>query len=141
MLPLREASAMSGTRRKAGRLGSEVEGYRDWLAGRGYAPSTVRNMLKDLGQVGRWLSAEGLEVEQLDEDVAAAFIDYRLHTGRRRVIGLRGMRPLLGYLREVGAIPAAAVSLTPVGVLLEQYRLWLVRERGLAAQTVLRYEC
>ena len=43
---------MSGTRRKAGRLGPQVEGYRAWLAQRGYTPQTIRNMLKDLGQVG-----------------------------------------------------------------------------------------
>ena len=40
---------MSGTRRKAGLLGSQVEGYRAWLLRRGYTPQTVRNMLKDLG--------------------------------------------------------------------------------------------
>ena len=35
------AQAMSGTRRKAGRLGPQVEGYRAWLAQRGYTPQTV----------------------------------------------------------------------------------------------------
>ena len=43
---------MSGTRRKPGQLGPQVEGYRAWLAHRGYTSQTVRNMLKDLGQVG-----------------------------------------------------------------------------------------
>ena len=52
---------MGSSRRKAGLLGPEVEGYRAWLAGRGYTPQTVRNMLKDLGQVGVWLSVQGLE--------------------------------------------------------------------------------
>jgi len=45
---------MSGTRRKPGELGRHVEGYREWLTARGYTPLTVRNMLKDLGQVGQW---------------------------------------------------------------------------------------
>jgi hypothetical protein len=52
---------MSGTRRKAGRLGPQVEGYRAWLPDRGYTPATVRNMLKDLGQAGVWMSGAGLE--------------------------------------------------------------------------------
>ena len=43
---------MGTTRRKAGLLGPHVEGYRGWLAGRGYTASTIRNMLKDLGLVG-----------------------------------------------------------------------------------------
>ena len=86
---------MSGTRRKAGLLGPQVEGYRAWLAQRGYTPGTVRNMLKDLGQVGRWLAAEGLEATQLDEERVAAFLAARREAGQRRVPGPRAMAPLL----------------------------------------------
>jgi site-specific recombinase XerD len=131
---------MSGTRRKAGRLGPQVEGYRAWLAQRGYTSGSVRNMLKDLGQVGVWLSTEGMDAAQLDEDRIAAFILARRETGHRRVPGTRGMVPLLSYLREVGLAPPAQPSLTPLNVLLGQYRCWMVRERNLAPATVLRYE-
>ena len=131
---------MSGTRRKAGLLGPEVEGYRAWLTYRGYTPATVRNMLKDLGQVGVWLSAEGLVAAQFDEQRAAAFRAARRRAGRRRVPGERAMGPLLAYLREAGVVPARNLSLSPLGELLGQYRLWMVQERGLAAMTVLRYE-
>ena len=72
------------TRRKAGLLGPEVEGYRAWLTRRGYTPQTVRNMLKDLGQVGLWLSAEGLEVSELDEERMAAFLAARQLAGNRQ---------------------------------------------------------
>ena len=64
---------MSGTRRKAGRLGLHVEGYQAWLVQQGYTPDTIRNMLADLGQVGRWLSTEGLEAGELNESRMAAF--------------------------------------------------------------------
>jgi len=43
---------MATTRRNAGVLAPQVEGYRAWLTGRGYAPETIRNMLKDLSQSG-----------------------------------------------------------------------------------------
>ena len=109
---------MSGTRRKAGLLGPQVEGYRAWLAQRGYTPGTVRNMLKDLGQVGLWLSAEGLEVAQLDEARVAAFLAARRAAGHRQGPGARGMVPLLSYLREVGSAPAARPSSTPLDALL-----------------------
>ena len=131
---------MSGTRRKAGLLGPEVEGYGGWLAHRGYTPLTVQNMLKDLGQVGVWLSAEGLEVAQFDEGQASLFLTARRRAGHRRVGGLRAMVPLLAYLREGGALPAAHPHLTPLSELLGQYRVWMVQERGLAPMTVLRYE-
>ena len=128
---------MSGTRRKAGLLWPEVEGYRIWLSHRGYTPPTVRNMLKDLSQVGVWLPAEGLEVAQFDEGQASAFLAARRWAGYRRVGGPRAMGPLLAYLREAGVVPAANPFLTPLGELLGQYRVWMVQERGLAATTAL----
>lgn len=131
---------MASTRRKPGQLGPQVEGYRAWLAHRGYTPQTVRNMLADLGQVGRWMSREGLVTAQLDEDAMAAFLAARLAAGRRRDLGPRAMMPLLSYLREAGVTPAAKPSQTPLEGLLVEYRIWLARERGLAAATVLRYE-
>jgi len=131
---------MSVTRRKAGLLGPQVEGYRAWLLRRGYTPGTVLNMLKDLGQVGLWSAAKGLEAADLDEERMTAFLAARQAAGRRRVPGTRAMVPLLSYLRETGVVPAAGVSLTPLAELLGQYRSWMVQERNLALATVERYE-
>jgi site-specific recombinase XerD len=131
---------MSGTRRKAGLLAPEVEGYRAWLVHRGYKPGTVRNMLKDLGQVGLWLSTEDLLAGQLNEQQMGAFLTARQTAGHRRIPGPRAMVPLLSYLRAAGVVPAAEPVLTPLGALLGQYRCWLVHDRGLAPTTVLRYE-
>lgn len=131
---------MASTRRKAGLLGPQVEGYRAWLMQRGYTPGTVRNMLKDLGRVGVWLSGEGLEASQFDEERASAFLTARRAAGHRRIPGPRAMVPLLSYLRETGVVAAEQPPVTPLGALLGQYRYWMVGERGLAAMTVLRYE-
>jgi site-specific recombinase XerD len=131
---------MGSTRRKAGLLGPQVEGYRVWLIRRGYTPGTVRNMLKDLGQVGVWLAGAGLEASQFDEEAASAFLAARRASGRRRIPGPRAMVPLLTYLREAGVVVAEQPSVTPLGALLGQYRSWMIHERGLAATTVLRYE-
>ena len=131
---------MSGTRRRAGLLGSEVQGYRAWLERRGYTPATARYMLKHLGQVGRWLAVEGLTVGQLDEDRIAAFRASRRLAGYRCVPGARAMLPLLSYLREVDLAPPMRPALSTVmGELLGQYGSWMVSERNLAAGTVLRY--
>ena len=119
---------MSGTRRKAGQLAPEVEGYGAWLVERGYTPSTIRNMLKDLGQVGLWLSSQGLTAADLDEERVAA------------IPGTRAMAPLLDYLRATGTAAEAQPLVTPLTALVAQYRCWLVTERGLAPSTVLRYE-
>jgi len=97
-------------------------------------------MLKDLGQVGWWMSSEGLREAGLDEDVMAAFLVARRAAGHCRVLGPRGLAPLLSYLREAGVTPAAKPSQAPLAVLLAGYRTWLLQERGLATATVLRYQ-
>jgi site-specific recombinase XerD len=131
---------MAGTRRKAGLLGPQVAGYRAWLTQRGYAPGTVGNMLKDLGRVGVWLSGEGLEASQFNEERALAFLTARRAAGHRRILGPRAMAPLLSYLRETGVVAVEQPPVTPLGALLGRYRSWMVGERGLAAMTVRRYE-
>jgi len=131
---------MSGTRRKPGRLGCHVEGYRLWLVGRGYAPTTVTGMLKDLGRVGLWMSVEGLTEGDLNEDALATFRVASSVGGRRKSLGPRATAPLLSYLRFTGGTPAAVRPLTPLSVLLDDYRGWMVEDRGLAAATVIRYE-
>lgn len=120
---------MSGPRRKPGKLGPHVEGYRVWLARQGYTPGTIRNMLKDLGHVGRWLSAQGLGAGQLDEERMVTFLASRRDAGQRRVTGPRAMAPLLRYLREIGVADEAQPSSTPLGRLLTRYRSWMIQER------------
>jgi len=121
-------------------LAQHVETYRGWLAERGYTAQTIRNMLKDLGQAGQWLSKQGLDASDLDEELLNAHLADRREAGRRRVAGPRGMVPLLTYLREVEAAPAPLVEPSPAEVLLERYERWMQTERGLSASTILRYE-
>lgn len=63
---------------------------------------TFRNMLKDLGQVGQWMSGEALVTAQLDEEAMTSFRATSQANGRRRGLGPRAMLPLLTYLRELG---------------------------------------
>jgi hypothetical protein len=62
-------------------------------------------MLKDLGQAGLWLSGQGLDVRDLDEERLEQYLSDLRKAGRRRVAGPRGMVPLLKYLREAGRCP------------------------------------
>ena len=64
---------MSGTRRKPGRLGPFVEGYRVRLLKLGYTSQTVRAMLKVLGQLGRWMESERVVPGTLDMAAVEAF--------------------------------------------------------------------
>jgi site-specific recombinase XerD len=132
---------MSGTRRKPGRLGAYVEGYRARLLSLGHTRGTVRGQLKMLGQLGRWMSFEGIEPAQLDGPRVEAFLAARRAEGHTRVPTLRSFTALLDYLADEAVITAVVVPPGDAldGLLLD-YREWMVADRGLAAPTVLRYD-
>ncbi len=44
---------MTGRRRRPGRMGPFIEGYRAWLAGRDYTAGTIVNMLAMAGGLAR----------------------------------------------------------------------------------------
>jgi site-specific recombinase XerD len=132
---------MSVIRRKPGRLRPFVEGYRVWLLEAGYTPKTVRAMLKELGNLGRWMDAEGVEIGALTVTAIELFLADRRAAGRRRVPTVRALRSMQTYLRDVGVMgEEEPVALSPVEALVNGYREWLIADRGLAAMTVLRYE-
>ena len=131
---------MSRRRRKPGSMGPYVNGFARRLTKLGYSPGTIRNLLKAVGQLGRWLEGERLEVSEINQDAIEAFVRSRRIGGYRWVPSVRSFRPLLVYLRAEGVLAQEAPGSSPVGELLVEYRNWLVNARGLAAPTVLRYE-
>jgi site-specific recombinase XerD len=132
---------MSGTRRRPGRLGPFVDGYRVWLLEAGYTPETVRMMLRDLSRLGRWMDAEDVGLGALTVTDVESWLAARRAAGGYRVPTVRALRALLSYLGEVGVMGSEEpLVLPPVEVLVGEYRHWLIVDRGLAAMTVLRYE-
>ena len=92
---------MSGTRRRPGRMGPIIEGFSARLLEVGYTPGTVRNILKDVGQLGQWMESEKLEVSQLTRTSVEAFIHAR-RAGMPPVPTVRSFAPLLEYLDRSG---------------------------------------
>src|SRR5262245_6730547 len=131
---------MAGTRRKPGRMGPHIDGFRDWLLDRAYTPGTVREILKLVGHLGRWMANADVDASQLNQTSIARFLEKMRVAGRRRVPSVRSLRPLLDYLGAQGALSAADAPVAPLEQFLGEYRAWLVEDRGLAAPTVIRYE-
>jgi len=131
---------MSGSRRKPGAMGSFIDGFQERLLERGYTSGTIRNSLKLAGQLGRWMTNEGLAPSQLTRASVDAFLRARRAGGHRRVPGVRALEPLLDYLDSEGVLLTDPAPSSPVDALVGHYRAWLVVQRGLATPTVLRYE-
>lgn len=132
---------MSGTRRKPGSMEPFVEGFGLRLVELGYTPGSTRGLLKGVGQLGRWMALESVGVEQLGSVAIDAFVCARRADGFRRVPSRSSLRLLLDYLRDAGVVSAEVLA--PFSVLdrmLDEYRHWLIVDRGLAQMTVARYE-
>lgn len=126
---------MSGARRKPGRLGPYVEGYRTWLLKLWYSPLSVTRSLTALGHLGEWMTREGVHVAQLDAGVVGAFLAD--HVKDRHRLPTASLVPLLDHLRSEGVVaPEPAGALTALDRLIDDYRDSLLVERGLAASTV-----
>jgi site-specific recombinase XerD len=131
---------MSGPRRKPGEMGSFIDGFEVRLTEQGYTSATIRGSLKLAGQLGRWMTNEGLAPSQLTRATVDAFLRARRADGYRRVPSVRSLDPLLKYLKSEGVLLAEVAPSSPVDTLVTHYRTWLVIERGLADRTVSRYE-
>lgn len=130
---------VSGARRKPGRLGLYVEGYRACLLELGYSPLSVTRSLTALGHLGRWMEREHVDVDQLDADAVMAFL--AVHVMDRGRLPTASVWPLLDYLRADGvAAPESAGLPSALDRLIANYRAWLLSERELAPATVRGHE-
>ena len=122
-------------------LGQYADGFVAWLGRLGYSPRTCEAQVALLRHLGRWLADQGLPLSGLSSEVAGEYAAAR--RGRAQLRSERALRPVLSYLRELGAVPpaAAVVPSEPVDVLLARFGGWLSRERGLAPATVSSYLC
>lgn len=117
-------------------------GFECWLVARGYASRSVYHRVCQLSLLSRWLEREGLRAGDLTEERAERFLDARRATGRRTWVSSRCLALPLEYLREVGAVPELMPGVVddPVDELLDRYRGYLLRERGLASRTIVEYQ-
>jgi integrase/recombinase XerD len=127
-----------------GPLAPYAAGYGSWLVDRGYSRWTVAHRLWELDLLSRWLDRERLAVDQLTPERVGAFLEARRAAGYSSWLSARSTALPLGYLRELGIVPAAAAPVVVDDLLerlLEGYRRYLFDERGLTEHTVLaRYE-
>jgi integrase/recombinase XerD len=134
---------MDGVRRvgAVGPLEPYAEGFAAELTRLGYTFFSARGQLGLAAHLSRWLAGEGLDASMLTPAVVARFLVVRRGAGYTAYRSPRALSPLLGYLRGLGVTPrpVASAPQSPVEVLLERYRRYLVGERGLGAPTARGY--
>jgi len=134
---------MSGSHLGAGGpLAVHVPGFRAALAERCYSERAARTHVELLRHLGNWLQEEDLSLPELTADRLAEFLTARCKLGDRGLVTPFGVAPLLGYLGGLGLLPPQSRSMStgPATAVLERYRNYLLSERGVAPQGVIRYE-
>jgi integrase/recombinase XerD len=117
------------------------EGFLRSLLKWGYTPDSSANQLHLMAHLSRWLAGEGLDVHTFRENDLQRYFQFRRHAGYTHCVSMKAMLPMLTYLRAEGITFAAAngVSRGPVDLAIDQYRDYLVHERGLAQLTIHNY--
>ena len=111
-------------------------GFRLELVRLGFVKNGVNDQLRLMGLVSVWLDRQQLDAAGFDELAGRAFVAERGLVSRRPV----SVRVLSDYLRRLGVVPVPAVPvLGPLDTMLEAYRRYLLRERGLCAGSAYVY--
>ena len=118
-----------------------AEGFEEELYVLGFSEERIALHIQLLGDLGQWLSDEGLGASELTQSRVEEFMAARRGSGHRELVTSKGSAPLLEYLRSLGAVPPAVRPAPdgPVEELVERYRDYLTSERGLADRVVLAY--
>jgi site-specific recombinase XerD len=126
--------------RVIGPLETYASGFALELTRDGYTPNATADQLRLLAHLSRWLVAERLSAVEITPTVIEAFLTARRASGYTLWLSRRALRPLLEYLRALGATPPEPVVVpTPLEGLLGRYREYLTVERGLTRSTARGY--
>jgi len=131
---------MTGKAQDWGILAPHADGFAVWLAGRGYASSTVEKQLRLMGRLGQWLADERIPLDALDEDAARRFA-CSVRSAVRTQLSVRRVMPVLEYLRSTRAVPPEppTSSGSPRQCLMLAYERYLSGERSLGQSTIAKY--
>ncbi len=108
------------------------------LAADGYSRQRAQVLLGLVAEVSHWLQATGLQVGDLAPEVIDTFFAGR-PPGRSQCRTSRSWQPILGHLRDLGAVPPhlkpACGRTDAEAELLECFQRWCVAQRGLTSTT------
>jgi site-specific recombinase XerD len=127
--------------RMTGPLAPYASGLAGELARLGFTELSARCQLGLAAHLSRWLAAAGLGTDALTGLRVEEYLAARRAAGYTAYLTPKALAPLLGYLRGLGVAPQAerAAPATPAEVLLEEYRCYLLAERGVQAEVARGY--
>lgn len=126
------------TVRFSGPLTRYVEGFAAELRAHGYTELSLRNQLRLMSDLSRWLQRKRIPVEDFDRSAVHRFVAKRRRT-YTHFTSERALAPLLAHLQAVGAMAPLVVAQPQRSELLQEYEQYLVEERGVTRVVRERY--
>jgi len=126
----------------SGALAAHRYGLWEALFACGYSPLSALNVLRVAAHLSRWLQEQEQSLDALTHERIQAFFDARRAAGYTHFLTPRSLEVIVRHLEAVGAIclPLRVPALmSPVDQLVQEYRDYLRRERGLSAGSVRAY--
>jgi integrase/recombinase XerD len=127
--------------RVTGPLALHARGFAGELVRLGFTKYSAQKQLQLAAHVSRWLGDTGLGTAELDGRAVDGFLAARRGGGYGEFVTPKALAPLLGYLRGLGVAPqlASRVPQNRAEQLLDDYRSWLLTERGLRVKVARGY--
>lgn len=114
----------------SGPLAQFTDGLRRDAAGRGYAVDTIVDHVHLLADLSQWLDSPGLTAAELTSLALGGFLSDRRAGGCRTGLTLRGLAPVVDYLRRIDVAPPVVERVTVATLLdsvLSDYERHLAR--------------
>lgn len=126
--------------RVQGPLAPYAAAFGEHLAASGYVVRSAEAHLLLMARLSRWLGQVRLDPGELGGAQVDEFLSWNHAGGYRFPKSALGAVPLLAFLRGAGVVPGLLPPpLTAGEQMLEQFRVHLVTERGLAEGTICNY--
>ena len=126
--------------RVQGPLAPYAAAFREELAGCSYAVRSAETHLLLMARLSRWLELMSLDPGELGPAQVDEFLSWNHAGGYRFPKSARGAMPLLVFLRGLAVVPEPPAPALAAGEqLLQRFRVYLIRERGLTEGTIRNY--
>jgi site-specific recombinase XerD len=131
---------------RSGPTGGHLDDFIIWLEIRGYRRASIRRHSREAHRFATWAQAEGLTVDDLDQDKLHQF---QSHLAKQKLLrkpdgdhsaAYHGSRIFVDFLESTGVvISCAANCLVESPSLLLEFMDWMRMQRGARESTLIRY--
>jgi site-specific recombinase XerD len=127
-------------RLRQGPLSEQLDAYAARVAELGYGQSSIRQQIVVISDFSRWLKQKRIGIKDLNDKVVARFLRLRRRQQRVRRGDPKTLQRMLTMLCQIGMIkPQPTVVDNARSRITNEFRHYLLQERGLSPLTLLNY--